>query len=69
MSKPTGRKRYRVITKGLLRKKHLLVLQFEFEGDKIQYISGWVDHYHTTWWVDATPEMLTETGSKVDEPC
>jgi hypothetical protein len=61
--------RYRVVTTGLFEKKQLLVLQFEFEGSRMRILGGHLERYQSTWWEDATPEMITVTGGKVEEPC
>jgi hypothetical protein len=52
----TGRKRHRVHTYGFLKKKTVLVLQYEMYGFVPELCGGMVDGDYKNWWVDARPE-------------
>ena len=57
--KLTGRQRHRVHKPCF--KPAMLVLQYEVEGRRAIWSSGWIECTHQKWWVDAKPEWLLTT--------
>jgi len=65
-NKLTGKKRHRVHTLGLFKRKQILVLQYEVEGFVPEHYGGpSVDGSFKTWWVDAKPEWELDYGKSL----
>lgn len=63
--KLTGNKRHRVQQLGWLRRKYVLVLQYEVEGFVPEFYGCTIDGSMKRWWVDARPEWeMTNDESK-----
>jgi hypothetical protein len=61
----TGKKRHRIATIGFLKRKHVLVLQYEVEGFVPEFHGGRVEGSMRTWWVDAKPEWELSYDKKL----